>query len=329
MRMASLPDTAWAIEVSGQDLHLRLVRVFMHKRSVLRTASIPGFAALPDEEKGEKLVAALGSQAKWMRVFLSLPRENGIVRELQLPINVLDNLRSALSLQIEAISAWPEQETYWDYIVQKAKDNPKILNVTVVIIPKPVLDPWLQLFNSVDLPLSGATLAGLSEATQTALRTNVIPVHMRRRSARAQVVAAYVLVACLLMLGAAFLLRDPYQQRVYASQIQSEIARLEPQVKSLVQQESQLSALTKNYQVLMKHLQSGDSNLVALKTLATVLPPDTFLLSYRYQNDVVTISGASNSSLEVQNALEKAPSSKKSNSRPRSSVMLQVKTVSH
>jgi general secretion pathway protein L len=207
-------------------------------------------------------------------------------------------LKSALTLQIEAISAWPEQEVYWDYKAEKAEDNPKMLKITIVIIPKAVLDPWLQTFESVRLRLSGATLSGFD--------VNVIPPHMRRGSARFYVTASYLLAACILLVALAFLVREPYQQDVFAAQIQSEIARLEPDLKSLVKQEAEWKALSDRYQIMLRHLRSRDANLEALKILAT-LPQETFLLNYRYQNETVTVSGLSASALDVQGALEKSP----------------------
>jgi general secretion pathway protein L len=136
---------------------------------------------------------------------------------------------------------------------------------------------------------------------------NVIPSNLRRGSARAQLVASVVLAAGLLLIGLGFLLRDPYQQRVYASHIQREITRLEPEVKTLVREESELNALTKRYDQLQKQAKNHDANLEALNTLATVLPADTFVATYRYQNETVTVNGASASALAVQGALEKTP----------------------
>jgi general secretion pathway protein L len=284
----SFPENLWRVEENGEGLLLTLIRRFIGKETVLKKIVVPDAAALPQ---------TIGKCSN--RAFLNLRREQGIVRHLQLPVDVQQDLKSALTLQIEAISSWPEQDVYWDYIVSKAKDTPKLLQITVVIIPKTVLESWLQTFEAARIPLAGASLAGFD--------VNVLPASLRRGSARVQVVASYVLAACLLLVGLAFLLRGPYQQRVYASQIQQEITRLEPEVKKLVKEEAALGVLTKRYEALLAQVQKRDSNLAALNTLASVLPPDTFLLNYRYQNDTITVSGVSASALTVQSALEKSP----------------------
>jgi general secretion pathway protein L len=291
--MKSIWENVWEIEAAGTGLRLSLVRVFMGKRRVLRTAGLTERGALPE---------ALGKEAKWTRAFLSLPRDQGIVRQLELPADIERDLKSALSLQVETISAWPEHEVYWDYRVKEAKGNPKALQVTVAVIPRAILDPWLKFFESIDVPLSGATLQDIG--------VNVIPASLRRRSARAMAIATYALAACSLALGLALIVRDPYQQHVFAAEVQREITRLEPEVKDLMRRGAELATLTKHYEGLARHLKDRDSNIDALKALATVLPADTFILNYRYQSDMVSILGVSTSALDVQSVLEKSPAFK-------------------
>jgi general secretion pathway protein L len=284
----SFPENLWRVEEAGEGLLLTLIRRFMGKEHILKKISVPDLPGLPQ---------AFGKSSN--RAFLTLGREKGVVRQLQLPVDVQQDLKSALTLQIEAISAWPEQDVYWDYIVEKNKDNSKLLKITVIIIPKTVLEPWLQTFELTAVPLAGVSLAGFD--------VNLLPKNLRGGSARMQVVASYVLTACILLVASAFLLREPFQQRLYASQIQKEITTLEPQVKTLVKAESALGVLTKRYDALLGHATKRDSNLAALNTLATVLPADTFLQNYRYQNETVTVSGISASALAVQRALEDTP----------------------
>jgi general secretion pathway protein L len=288
MRIVAFPENLWRIDVAEQELQVSLVRQFMGKERILKKLAVPDISSLPE---------AVGRTSN--RVLLNLPRDQGVVRQLQFPVDVQHDLKSALTLQIEAVSAWPEQDVYWDYIVEKSEDQPKLLRVTIVVVPKTVVDPWLQSLKSAGLLIAGISLAGFD--------VNVLPPALRQGSAKVHVVTSYVLAASLVILGLVFLLREPYQQRVYASQIQTGISRLQPEMKMLVKQEAEWNALAKRYQTILRHVRFRDSNLDALKTLATVLPPETFLQSYRYQNESVTISGVSASALDVQSALEKSP----------------------
>jgi general secretion pathway protein L len=297
-----MPETFWRIE-GGREaqarqgeasinagLTINLIRRSLSAERVVKAGTVSG------EDRNAQLKAVIGKSSN--RAFLALSRDHGVVRKLQLPVDVQQDLKSALALQIEAISSWPEQEVYWDYLVERPGDKAKWLAITVVIIPKSVLDPWLRLFESCNTPLSGATLEGYE--------VNVIPPRLRRRSATVQLAATYVLAACVVLLGITLLLRGPYQERVYASQIQQEITKLEPDVKTLVRDESELNALMKRFDQLQRHMTNRDENLEALNTFATVLPPDTFIVAYKYQGETVTVSGVSASALNVQGALEKS-----------------------
>ena len=68
---------------------------------------------------------------------------------------------SAVALQIEAMCPWPPEEIYWSFAQQEIKATGKIL-LTLVIVPRANIDPWIDLFRSAKLPLSGASLSPAS-----------------------------------------------------------------------------------------------------------------------------------------------------------------------
>ena len=155
--------TALGLEISGKDLRIAVVRSAMGRLRFMRSFEINGFADLTSEEQG----AAIGNLIKQQklpssRVHLSLPRNNGIVRQIEFPVEVQDSLKSAVSLQIETLCPWPVQDIYWDFSYEAPKKKSKNITVTIVIIPRATLDPWIEFFKSVGLPLSGASLSSIS-----------------------------------------------------------------------------------------------------------------------------------------------------------------------
>jgi Tfp pilus assembly protein PilN len=97
------------------------------------------------------------------RVFLTLPRDRGIVRQVEFPAAIRDTLKSAVSLQIEALSPWPLDEIYWDFAYREGSKASKCI-VTVVIIPRQNVEPWIDLFRAAKLPLTGVSLSPASLA---------------------------------------------------------------------------------------------------------------------------------------------------------------------
>jgi Tfp pilus assembly protein PilN len=151
--------TSLGIEISGKDLRIAAVQHRLRKLQLLYVDEVSNFADLPpDEQKTAVRNLIKKHRLSPGRVFLSLPRDRGIVRQIELPNEVGDNLKSAVSLQIESLCPWPTDEIYWSFAHQELKSPGKIV-VTVVIVPRANLDPWVDFFKSIQLPLSGASLS--------------------------------------------------------------------------------------------------------------------------------------------------------------------------
>jgi len=85
-------------------------------------------------------------------------------------------------LQVETLSPWPLEEIYWDFGKEPQKKNRKLITITIAIIPRTILDPWIAFFKSAGVPLSGATLSSLAFANGTnALWKDAIPTIVLRQ----------------------------------------------------------------------------------------------------------------------------------------------------
>jgi Tfp pilus assembly protein PilN len=151
--------TRIGIEIAGKDLRVAAIQQTLKKLRLVYLEDVPGFLDLPRDEQKTSIVNLVTKHTMSAgRVFLTLPRDHGIVRQLEFPAEVRDNLKSAVSLQLEALSPWPLDEIYWDFAAREPNKSAKVI-VTVVIIPRQNLDPWIDLLKLVKLPLSGASLA--------------------------------------------------------------------------------------------------------------------------------------------------------------------------
>src|SRR6185369_3952382 len=111
----------------------------------------------------------------------------------------------------------------------------------------------------------------------------------------------------LAALAVLFLVREPYQQLVYAGQLEDEVRRLSPEVRSVADQEKQLNRLSDRLKALDAAVRTRDSNLEALRELAHILPPTTWLNSSQYQDGVITVSGYSPGAAALQKLIEDSP----------------------
>ena len=150
------------VEICGNDLRLAVMRMTFGKLRLTAVHRIAGFMTL-DEEAQKKAVRTLvkNNAIPVSRVYLSMPREHGIVRQIDLPVEMAQKLADVVKLQVETLSPWPLDEIYWDF-AQEQKKNRKLTGITISIIPRTALDPWIAFFKSAGAPLSGATLSSLA-----------------------------------------------------------------------------------------------------------------------------------------------------------------------
>ena len=411
--MRVFPRTSVGIEIAGDDLRIAVVRSFAHKRRLLRTDVLTGFSSLSDEDRQGTLITYFKRhRLSHFSVHLTLPSTSGVTRDIEFPaaIRLGEDLRSAVALQVENLSPWALDEVYWDCAWEPPGKGIKPIVVHVAIVPREVLDPWILMFRSAAVALTGASLSSLAwahgvsalwgteqptvvlatessyvegafvrddrvhvvsmagdsaeltaasasqlmrlgrveslnqvrlvghgassnngafesvrlpldggsaaapafGAISTALlglvrsgfQLNLVPDQLRYQRNYLQMVPTYTLVALILLCGVFALLREPYQQSLYASQLDREAQRLAVEVRSVADQEAQLNRDSDRLTALNAVVRSRDANLETIRELSRLLPQDTWLSSYSYQDNVATITGLSASAATIQRILE-------------------------
>jgi Tfp pilus assembly protein PilN len=404
------------IEIGETDITIAVARNKFGKMRLMRLQRLEGFISLQENDRRKVLQDFLKTNhIPASNVFLSLPRDQGIVRQIELPAEVRRKLSDVAKIQIESLSPWPPTEIYWDFGAAIPKKDQKLITITIVIVPRTYLDPWIAFFKSVGLPLSGATLSSVAQGhgisalwnepnptivlhrersytegilikgnqlaaftgpsvendlapksvidrlfsaakmssdddsrmivcgnvdiptpennstipledakpestkefgsiaaalmplKETPFKSNLVPSELRYRESRRRLVPAFVMGALVLLLGTGLFLREPYQNAIYASQLDDEIKKITPKIKDVAEQEKELDQLSQQYRALSSQLLSRDHVLESVAELARLLPSSTFLASYSYQDGAITISGFAQSASEIQNLLEGSP----------------------
>ena len=156
------------IEIGDKDLHLAVARNTFGKLQLAAVHRIPDFLTLSEEDRKNAIRALLKkNHIPTSRVYLALPRERGILRQIDLPVDLGRKLPEVVRIQVETLSPWPAGEIYWDYAAESPKKGQKLITVTIVIVPRSNLDPWITFFKSIGMPLSGATLSSLAHGHGT------------------------------------------------------------------------------------------------------------------------------------------------------------------
>ena len=153
----------------------------------------------------------------------------------------------------------------------------------------------------------GAIAASLAGIGNSAFSTNLMPVATRYRPSHVKLIPTYALLLLLVVMGAGFLVREGYQNLTYAAEVDAEIQNVSRQVAEITEMEAELNLLNDEYEALVGHIRSRDSNLEALRELAVVMPFSTFLSDFRYQPGVITITGFSETPSELQRLIDESP----------------------
>jgi len=158
-------STSIGIELAGRDLRIAVVQSRFGRLRLLRSVEVPGFLDLAVEEQKATLERAVKEhRLTFGRVFLSLPHDRGMVRQMEFPVEVAEKLKAAVALQIESLCPWSADEIYWDFSVESRKKGAKLFRVTIAIVPRAEIDPWMAFFKSIKLPLSGVLLSSVTHA---------------------------------------------------------------------------------------------------------------------------------------------------------------------
>ena len=106
-------------------------------------------------------------------IFLGIPRDLAILRYIELPMAVKENLRGTLSYEMEKYVPLPVGDIYFDYQIIAEDKEAGRLTVLLVAAKKEFIDPFLDSENRLGSGISGI------EITSTAL-TNYLSFKSKR-----------------------------------------------------------------------------------------------------------------------------------------------------
>ena len=163
MTWTLLPKTTVGIELAGPDLRIAIVRSFLNRRRLVHVFEISGFSTLSDDEKRQRLTDLRKKQGlPQSRVHLALPHDLGVIRQIELPVEVRTRVEQVVRLQLDTFAPWPVDDIYWGFSSESPRKGAKTLTATISMIPKSALDSQIELFGSVGLPLSGVSLSAVA-----------------------------------------------------------------------------------------------------------------------------------------------------------------------
>lgn len=178
----------------GIDINDRYIAVVYLKATFknIKTEAHAVFTFHGDQPLKDKLEIATDFINEFIRtqnitsadIFLGIPRDLAIIKGIEFPLAVKENLRSTLTYEMEKYIPIPVDDVYFDYQVLTEDKALNRLKLLLTVVKKSTLEPYLDLIRK-----SGIGVSGL-EISSTAL-VNLF-FHLRKTSADDDRAFAYI-----------------------------------------------------------------------------------------------------------------------------------------
>lgn len=144
--------TALGIEIHGPDLILAVVRKGFRHFELQDHAVIKDFRTLPPAQLRDRIRQSVRSYATLKdRIVLGIPRDEAVVRWLELPLEVEENLDQMVRFQVERLEPTEENGSYFEHQVLEKDEAAGKLLIQITMLPQATLDRYLETLQLADL----------------------------------------------------------------------------------------------------------------------------------------------------------------------------------
>lgn len=164
-------DSALGIEIQGSRMALASVKKGFQNFHLGSQLVIDSFQELPTAELKSRIQEFVKeSGVNRENVIVGLPREAVIVRQVELPLEVEENLEQVVRFQVERFEPSEDELSFFDFQLLKRDPDAGSLSIQIVMVRQEVMDPTLQLFRECGLFPASVRYASLGIAYSLRLR---------------------------------------------------------------------------------------------------------------------------------------------------------------
>lgn len=169
-------DSALGIEVRDGNVYLASISKGFWEHSLKANRIVVNFESLnPHQIAGEvqEFLEAAGISRENM--ILGIPRDEVVIRRLQLPLEVEDNLDQVVQFQVEKYEPREEEKSCYDYLVVDRDEERARILINVYMVRRSVLDKYLARLGEFGIRPVAATLNAIGVAQSLILHRDGYP----------------------------------------------------------------------------------------------------------------------------------------------------------
>jgi Tfp pilus assembly protein PilN len=140
-------QTSVGLELRGNDLLISSLQSNFSGGVFTHFKRIEGFRLQKPEEIRREIHAFFKSHGLSKdNIVLGIPRKDLVLRYLDLPSEVADNLKQVVQYQVQSFEPTDEERFYHDFVVLRTNGAGKRLSIMLAMVRKTMLDELLQFF---------------------------------------------------------------------------------------------------------------------------------------------------------------------------------------
>ncbi len=159
--------TGIGIEMRGADLLISSLQSNYSGQTFTRFKRFPDFRQRNKQDLRQEINLFFKSnRLSKENIVLGIPRKDFVLRHLELPAEVEDNLKQVIQYQVQSLEPVEEDRFYYDYalIGNKGPESQKRLVILLAMIRKAVLDEHLEFLRDLGINPAIVTANGLALA---------------------------------------------------------------------------------------------------------------------------------------------------------------------
>lgn len=226
-------------------------------------------------------------------VTLRLPAELGLRKTIRLPLAAIENLREAVSFQLDRHTPFSKEEAYFDCRLLQRDDATSQLVVEATVVARGVVEAACATAERLGWRIGSVEIMREETGPRTAATPLVVP-NLRRKPHAQLALNAATAAFFIVLVGIAALLPvidEQTQEGKLAQQLDA--ARLQAQAAAHLDKENQ--ELRREASFLASRITAHPSALDILLELTKLTPNDTFLESAQYNGSEIQLAGVATS----------------------------------
>jgi general secretion pathway protein L len=240
------------------------------------------------------LLAKDARLAKANLVLRLTPRE-AIHKVLTLPAAVKENLLQAVAYELDRYTPFtPEQVYFAVKPLEDGKNEPGYINVMLVLTPRETLDALYEDIKAAGMsPLFVDYEVMPNDLEQRYDRYNLLPEHLREKTANTSRLIYTALVASVCLLLAAVLALPVWFEYQTVNALQQKIGAIEKEAKGVRALQLEIDAMVDETRLLIAEKNAFPPVVDMLNSLSALMKDDTWLSYLQYSGGHVQIQGES------------------------------------